>query len=269
MIIQATRLEGYNYIASPTLSTIGKLFTYYDYRNGVSLSPFAGFTDRVINWSDLSDNNYALNNGGNLTQSSKIEVDGIGDSGSTATRLETVATTQEIGKLHTDNPFLLFAVVRLNTLDGNTINLLTTQRNLTQASFRAVIDFSSDRLLIQWRNDAGALVKSGSTLNSVLPTSNFVLIQLVYKGVSAGANNLEYYIADYTETDTITAGTFGTLNTPAYLSVLGASGTTDFNAKMQACWDLSGKTPAEIDAFRLLAINTLKLDPEYSALTTI
>ncbi|MBL6448581.1 hypothetical protein JMN32_19880 [Fulvivirga sp. 29W222] len=266
MIISASKVQGYNYSATPDMSTIGKLITWYDYRNGLNQADFSG-TQRAISLADGSSNQYQLNSPSvsNNVRRPIVYADAIGNIGNITSF--TAAPSAAINKLHNGSAFLIMTVISLNDTIGTVLSF-----PLSSAIGKPGINFgitpSTRRLRCLWQNDAGTNIGgfNNSADDNIIPLEEFVLIQLMYYGSGTGTNNLKYYVKSTAKSITFNP-TFGS-GQASSIACFNSIGNVEFKAKMQAIYDLSGKSIAECDAFRTLAVNTLKLDSEYSSLIT-
>lgn len=265
MILSATKIQGYNYTATPTLATIGKLITWYDYRRGLASQDFSG-TERALSLADLSDNNFQLNSVGvsNNTRRPIVYADGLGNIAN-ITSFKSTALNDNVNKFHNGSPYLIFSVISLNDTVGTQVDICGTTLS-GQPGISLRIAASTRVLACLTQNDAGDNIGAQNTPTNSIPLDEFILVQRLYYGSGTGSNNVKTYIKDtlYENTFNPTFGT-GQASDMRWLTTIG---NVEFKGKMMASWDLTGKTPAECDAFRTLAVNTLKSDLEYSSLTT-
>jgi hypothetical protein len=264
MIISASKIQGYHYRATPNLGTIGELMCWYDYRKGIVTQEYSSIL-RVNSLADQSPNGFQLNSSATSTNTTRPRVltGGIGNTTDRTTFNSAPNPVQNI--LHNGSAYLIFSVAKLvTTAASGNFNLLGTG-NAPGAAFRILA--STRQLGMITNNNAGTNIGTQNTPTDSVPLDEFVLFQRLYYGGGTGTNNVKQYIADDLYQFTFNP-TFGTNNSITHNVLNTGAATINFNWKTTACWNLTGKTPAECDDFRLLAVDTLKKDPEYSSLVT-
>jgi hypothetical protein len=267
MIISASKIQGYNYRSTPNLGTIGELMCWYDYRKGIVTQEYSSIL-RVNSLSDQSPNGFQLNSpaASNNTTRPRVLTGGIGNTTDRTTFTSAPNPAQNI--LHNGSAYLILSVAKLvATAASGTFQLLTT--GITgSAGLQWRVLANTRQLSSLTTNDAGTNIGAQNTPTDSVPLDEFVLFQRLYYGGGTGTNNVKQYIADDLYQATFNP-TFGTNNSVQHSVLSTGAAVINFNWKTTVCWNLTGKTPAECDAFRLLAVDTLKRDPEYSSLITI
>jgi hypothetical protein len=278
MILSGLKISGYNYIGRTTLSTIATPICWYDWRFGRTDGVVVGGALRVASLADLSPNNFLLEANVGTSNKPMILSDGIGMDDTIGTKnaaiFRKLGTNPKYETLHKGNPFLIMAVIK-PIVFSSFVNLLGTQISSTvsSAGLRFRIDGSggNNRLQLSIHNDAGTGVINVNTGTGTISTGSFYFIAAQYYGSGSGSNNLKIWINNTQYTFTANP-TFGTGACPLLAIAHGAGGLAsnafEFSQKFAIAYDLTGKSTAEIDAFRILAINTLKSDLEYSSLVT-
>jgi hypothetical protein len=266
MIISASKIQGYHYRATPNLGTIGELMCWYDYRKGIITQEYSSIL-RVNSLADQSPNGFQLNStavNANITRP-RVLTGGIGNTTDRTTFNSAPNPVQNI--LHNGSAYLIFSVAKLvTTAASGSFQLLTT--GVTGfAGFNWRILANTRQLSAITNNNTGTNIGAQNTPVDSVPLDEFVLFQRLYYGGGTGTNNVKQYIADDLYQATFNP-TFGTNNSIGHGLFNTGAATINFNWKTTACWNLTGKTPAECDDFRLLAVDTLKRDPEYSSLVT-
>jgi hypothetical protein len=259
MIISAAKIQGYNYVATPNLATIGKLICWYDYRRGVDTRLISS-VNRVLSITDLSPNGFNLVS--NTTNRASLESTYITATAGLARYISTPSSL--LTPLHNGSPVLVFGVLDYSnptSANAGTIEFIDTATNTGTAGFRMAIVTSTKGLNSQYWNNAGTTLGSQGT--TLIEDSNYRLFAYVYYGLSAKANNRELNYGTTTVAATFNP-TFGT-NNPLRLT---SAFSNQIKLKTWGAYDLTGKTVSEIDDFKTLFVNTLKRDPEYSSIIT-
>jgi hypothetical protein len=174
--------------------------------------------------------------------------------------------------LHKGNPYLIMAVVKPIVMSSS-LNFFGTEisNSPTTAGLRFRVDGTNTRVQLAVFNDSPISVINVNTGTGTIATGSFYFIAAQYYGSGTGSNNLKIWInnTQYTFTANPTFGTGPCNSLSAWRGSGGAAGSAfEFSQKLALAYDLTGKSIAEIDAFRTLAISTLKNDPEYASLTT-
>jgi hypothetical protein len=269
------KVAGYHYHGKPDLGSIGELISWHDWRFGRTDGVFSG-TTRVLTLNDLSPNGFLLE--GSPVSSSQtrpmVLPDGLGMDDTIASK--NAANFRKLGSnskyeiLHKGSPFLIMVVVKPIVISSN-LNIFATSLSGVKAGFRLRFAASSSLIGCSWFNDAGTGISSNQTSVNSITAGSFLFICAQYYGSGTGSNNFKIWINNTQYTFTVNP-TFGTGPCDGLYSWQGAGGAAgsayEFSQKLAVSYNLTGKSTAQIDAFRALAISTLKQDSEYSGLTT-
>jgi hypothetical protein len=262
MILSGAKLSGVNYIGTPSLNTIGTPAWYFDYRFNRTSQLYSGI-ERVNSLGDLSPSQIVLQSGpvSSNTRRPKVFSDSIGMDDN-ITNFSGSNFSGRADFVVRGAPCLMMAVVSINDAIGNTINFPGSSGS---PSFNFRVEISNMRLSCVFVNDAGSNIGNNVTPVSSIPLNEFILVQRLYYGSGTGSNNLKMIIKNSVTTltynPTFASNSLGTFN-------FSSNGTVDHRFKMSIGYDLTGKSPAQCDAFQALAVATLKADPEYASLVT-
>lgn len=275
MILNGYKVYGYNYLGEPTLGSIGELIQWHDWRFGRVDGTFSGAT-RAFTLNDLSQNGFLLegsSTGGGNTRP-MVLADGLGMDDTIATKaaanFRKLGTNSKYEVFHKGNPFLIMCVVKPIVISSN-LNFFATSLAGTKAGFRMRFTTTNSRLeLLVWDDSGTSLGVNQTAVNSIV-AGNTYFICAQYYGSGTGSNNLKMWINNTQYTFTYNP-TFGTGPCDGLYAWQGAGGIAanayEFSQKLAVSYNLTGKSTVQIDAFRALAITTLKQDSEYSSLVT-
>jgi hypothetical protein len=268
MILSGLKVSGYNYIGRPTLATIGNPAYWFDYRFNLVTQTYSSVL-RANSLGDLSTNSLLLQSTpvSANTRRPVVFSDGLGmDAANLAITAFSGAAGGKLDFIHKGAPHLLMCVIKITGTTGNNISFPSIG-TAPGFGFR-IANFPNPLLSAITFNDAGSNIGAQNTAANSIPLDEFILVHRLYYGSGTGSNNTKMWIKDSQSTFTFNP-TFGT-NTasPDKISAWNSNGSVDYRMKMCIGYDLTGKSIAECDAFRTLAVNTLKSDLEYSSLVT-
>lgn len=258
MILSGCKISGYNYLGKPTLASLGSLIFHWDYRLSIELKP----TGSLRSLGDQSVNGF------NLSGLSKLYEDGIGTIGTTSGAKGQVKPP--LKALHDGTPHFLFAVLRYdNPSNVGASGTFIVQTGLVSVGAGITFSISAAGNQVQhlFRDDSGANISSQLTgVNTMPEDSNFRLVTFTLYGPT-GANNSRITIADqsYLATRELSFGT----NDASMLSAFRFGVTDITRIKTIGAYNLSGKSPSQIDQFVAMFNQVLKQDTEYASLITI
>lgn len=268
MRVTASKIKGYNYKASLDFNTIGKTLFWYDYRKGASIRNISG-EDLVNSLADSSANSLQLNSTLNPSSNPRLFNDGIGSNG-TVLFFQNSSDLFELRKLHNGSPYLCFFVLKFDsaTTIGSEIYMMRTgTQGLGKPGLEIRANRSTRQIITRLFIDNGNNLQSQLS-NGTFPDDEYFLVQTMYYGNNTGTNNKKLFLQNTVNSLTLNSTSFG-VQSPPYIEAFRNEGGVKFAQKLAVGWDLTGKTISEIDNFRLLALDTLLSDPEYSSLITI
>lgn len=275
MIVSGYEVSGYNFRGKATLGSIGELISWHDWRYGRTDGVFSSIT-RAVTLNDLSQNNFLLDGVSVSASNTRPMVlsDGLGMDNAIATKNATtfrrLGTNSKYEILHKGNPFLIMAVIKPIVV-SSVVNIFATTISSPKAGFRLRLLNTNSRVDCSWFNDAGTGISTSQTAVNSIVTGSFYFICAQYYGSGTGSNNFKIWINNTQYTFTVNP-TFGTGPCDGLFAWQGAGGLAslayEYSQKLAVAYNLTGKSTAQIDAFRALAISTLKQDSEYSGLTT-
>lgn len=257
MIAEGITIQGHNYIAAPSLGTLGNLIFLFDYRRAADIA-----SGRLRQWSDLGNNGFSFNQP-TVSRRFISYVDGLGDDTTTAQVIQMLGGhLSPLNKLKDGSANLFFCVIKLENLNSR-INICVTGGSGVAGTIFQILETSGNfRCQI---NDGSGLIVNRSI--AAVPIGEYVLLTKLYYGSGSGSNNHILKVKNLTSTFTDNP-VFNTTDNSNGINIGKSTGTGDFKFKLLGSYDLTGKTPAECDTFYTNFINTLKSDLEYSTLIT-
>jgi hypothetical protein len=260
MMISGIKAQGISHIGKSTLETIGTIIFHYDYRFNAIVSG-----GRVSSWGDLGPNAATLTAEGFRRFYSAA--DGFGDGGNAVAVQMNAPYRAAMKKLHDGSPFLWFAVVSFPAAPDSLTRLTITSQESSRAGQEFAIINTTGVFRCVVQNDSDSAIINNSS--AAIPTNEFILLMRQYYGSGTGSNNTKTYVKSTLSSFTNNP-TFGTGDASSRM-IIGknnAGAGDNWKLKTVGCYDLTGKSTAQIDSFQALFIQTLKSDSEYSALVT-
>lgn len=265
MEINGYEVSGYEFLGTNKLLGIGSVGYYHDYRLGLTQQNYSGI-DRVNSLFDSGPGSNLLLSGPSSTNTTRPKVlsGGIGQNNVSPVAVNLSAPyTNSLAPFHKGNPVFQMFVAKLDNTVGTQLQMCTTLRSGTPGcTFRIIPSNRQLGILIQ--NNAGTNIRSQITAVNSVPLNEFCVFAHLYYGSGTGSNNVKLWIKD-SLTQFTSNPTYGT-NDGATYNNFTTIGAVEFVAKMSIGYNLTGKTPAQCDAFAALAFETLIQDTEYSGL---
>lgn len=266
MRVTGVNISGLKYSGKRTLSSIGDVIWWFDYRRMVTVE-----SERVTRWGSLA-SNYGVDAVGQVSTQGPFfyEGEGIGRKGPVHGQGGNQMAGPRgimVDRFHSGEKYALLSVGYKNN-NGSTAN-----EAMDMVMIRNSADTSSSflwRPIVRQGNNLLQIVSESETQSGVMPNNEYVILGAVYYG-AAKANNVRLITKNSQQlfTNSIEMPVTNSLYARMFQVANWANALPTQLCKMFIAYNLNHLTDDNIDnVFLPLFYATLKEDPEYSSIVT-